>query len=95
MLREIKIIDDSGVEIKPEKNNLIVLPKENNQFEFISEDQARNMLENIGHILTDDIKRIIRGQLNILEAEKIVRKTGDGKHKENINRKTGCTNRGA
>ena len=82
MLREIKIIDDSGVEIKPEKNNLIVLPYGNQRI-YLEKNEAKNII------------RILQGQLNILEAEKIVRKTGDGKHKENINRKTGCSNRGA
>ena len=78
MLREIKIIDDSGVEIKPEKNNLIVLPYGNQRI-YLEKNEAKNII------------RILQGQLNILEAEKIVRKTGDGKHKENINRKTGCS----
>ena len=82
MLREIKIIDDSGVEIKPEKNNLIVLPYGNQRI-YLEKNEAKNII------------RILQGQLNILEAEKIVRKTGDGKHKENINRKTGCSIRGA
>ena len=82
MLREIKIIDDSGVEIKPEKNNLIVLPYGNQRI-YLEKNEAKNII------------RILQGQLNILEAEKIVRKTGDGKHKENINRKTGCSIGGA
>ena len=82
MLREIKIIDDNENEIMIEKENLITIPV-NGKNEFVSINVAKNLI------------KIIRGQLNILEAEKIVRKTGDGKHKENINRKTGCTNRGA
>jgi len=91
MLKEIKIIDRDGNKIEPEKNSLIVLPKEDNQFEFITEEEARNMLNNLGHILTEDIKRIIQGQLNILEAEKSVRKERSREYKQDINRKTGIT----
>jgi len=82
MLKEIKIIDDNENEIMIEKENLVTIPI-NGKNEFVSTCVAENLI------------KIIRGQLNILEAEKIVRKTGDGKHKENINRKTGCSIRGA
>lgn len=89
MLKEIKIIDKSENEILPDKENLIALPKNDGGYEFITKDNAENMLKNLDTVLTDDVKRIIKGQLLLLEAEKVVSKTSSRKRKTDINRKTG------
>ena len=81
MLKDIKIIDEEGIEIKPDKDNLVVLPYGNQRI-YLTEGEAKNII------------RILKGQLNILEAQKIERKTGCGKHKKHITCKTGCTTGG-
>lgn len=73
MLRDIKIIDETGNKIEP-VNNQIVLPF-GDEKKFISVEMA------------EDIIRILRGQINIIN----VSKTGNGKHTTHIDRKTGCS----
>lgn len=79
MVKDIKIIDKNNIEINPDLNNKLVLIPVNGKQEFITTEQARVLLN------------IIKGQLTILEAEKVVRRTGDGKHKIHSHSKTGCS----
>lgn len=78
MLKDIKIIDESGIEIKPDKDRLVVIPVKGKN-EFIDVEAAK------------DLVRIIQGQINMIEAGIIERKTGNIKHKTDINSKTGST----
>jgi hypothetical protein len=64
MLKEIKIIEkETGAEILPEKENLVCIPI-NGKIEFVTIQDAQDLL------------KIIRGQLNIIRAQRIERKTG-------------------
>jgi len=82
MLDEIKILDDNENEIMPQKKNLVTIPV-NGKHEFITVPEARNII------------KILIGQINIIEAQKVERKTGYRKHNENINHKTGGAVRSA
>ena len=77
MLEEIKIIDENNIEIKPDKDNLVVVPV-NNKNEFVSVEAAKDLI------------RVLQGQINIIEAHNVSKKRF-GKHKENIDCKTGCS----
>jgi len=93
MLKEIKIIDGDEREITPTQK-LVALPDGNGSFKFITKEEAEFLLRFPGAELNEDVKRIIQGQLNIMEAQKIVNKERGRKRETNINRKTGCTVRG-
>ena len=77
MLKEIKIIDNDGIEIKPDTDNLVVVPVKGKN-EFITVEDAK------------DLVRVIQGQINIIEAQNVCKKRY-GKHKEDIDCKTGCS----
>jgi hypothetical protein len=75
MLKEIKVIDRDGNQIIPDKkSNLITIPV-NGRIEFVDVQTAKDLIS------------IIRGQLNILEAQRIERKTGNRKHTTHIDGK--------
>ena len=65
MLEEIKIVDKDNIEIKPDKDDQIVIPVGDKK-EFVSVAQA------------EEIERLIRAQLNLIKVRKHGnRKTGN------------------
>jgi hypothetical protein len=78
MVEDIKIIDDKGIIIKPDKKNLVCIPV-NGRNEFVTIGDARDLI------------RIIQGQLNILKVQQNERKTGSCKCETHIDSKTGCS----
>lgn len=75
MLKEIKIIDDDGKEIKSDKNDLVIIPLETGNV-FVSYEKAK------------EIHKIIEGQLLLIE-ENNVGSESSVKYKNNPERKTG------
>ena len=66
MLEKIKIVDKDNIEIKPDKNDQIVIPFGDKK-KFVSVEQA------------EQIARLIRTQINLVKARKHGnRKTGHG-----------------